>query len=879
MSDSSEKFNISIDGIECEANAGELIITACDNAGVHIPRFCYHPRMKPVGMCRMCLVEVSGPRGMSLAPSCYLQVAPGMEIVTDSEKVKKAQDGVLEFLLINHPLDCPVCDKGGECPLQDQTLAYGPGESRFVESKRHWAKPIPLSDLILLDRERCIQCGRCIRFAEEIAGDPMIDFMSRGETIEVNIFEENKFTSYYSGNTVQICPVGALTATPYRFASRPWDLEQVESTCMSCANGCRMVVQSSQDKLIRNLGIDSDPVNQSWLCDKGRFGFTANQSDLRVTVPLVSNEEVSWKSAIDFVADAIKQAVDSTGPESVAIIGGSRLTNEDAYCWSKFARSVIGTDSVDAQLGDGLAPELVLGLPKATIDQACKAPLVVLVGPDIREEAPILFLRLKDAATNGQTKLIEVTPNATSLSKYATQSLFHRPGEQHVVISALVSPQELKPPTQGAPIQPVAGVDVDDITLARKLIQENKDAVFIVGRPSMADSEEILTESVSQVVSNMSEAKFLTLLRRANTHGALDSGLAPGCLPGRTTLDLGKEHFTKIWGKVPATKGSSCTEILQKASRSELKVLILLGADPIKDFPSKKLALSAINSDTKIVSITAHMNDSAKLSDVVLPATMFGEKAGTTTNFEGRVSSLGKKVTAPGQSWDDWAIAVTLAMRLGGDLGFNSLEDISEEMEKYVPLYRNLKPHIWESSAQKDGIVLPITGESVKPRWIDPIATPGISSLTHHRVALRDSNDNTLELDTGKTSEFQVLRFEPHQGDLKIPTLDAYSLRLMAPRRLYDAGTHDGPASATEELPSILNLNHYDLDRIGASTGDRVKVVSSTGEHVSKVALDDSIAKGTALIWFNLKANGDEIGASDLIGVGELVTDIRLEAI
>src|SRR6202049_2041740 len=266
-----ETVTIVLDGREVEAFKGEMIIAAAERAGVYIPRFCYHPRMKPVGMCRMCLVDVKGPRGFALTPACFIAVADGQEIVTDSPAVKKAQDGVLEFLLINHPLDCPVCDKGGECPLQDQTLAFGPGEYRFVEEKRPWDKPLNLSPLVLLDRERCIQCARCTRFADEIAGDPQIDFAMRGDVVEVATFPGEPFTSYFSGNTVQICPVGALTSTPYRFKARPWDLEQVESTCTSCAVGCRVAVQSSGDRLTRVLGVDSEPVNHGWLCDKGRF--------------------------------------------------------------------------------------------------------------------------------------------------------------------------------------------------------------------------------------------------------------------------------------------------------------------------------------------------------------------------------------------------------------------------------------------------------------------------------------------------------------------------------------------------------------------------------------------------------------------------------
>ncbi len=378
-----EQVTFTLDGREVTADKGEMLIAAAEQAGTFIPRFCYHPRMKSVGVCRMCLVEVSGPRGASLQPSCYIEVQAGAEVVTDSDKVKKAQDGVLEFLLINHPLDCPVCDKGGECPLQDQTLAYGPGETRFVEEKRHFEKPIPISELVLLDRERCIQCSRCTRFADEVAGEAQIDFIGRGELLEVNTFPELPFTSYFSGNTVQICPVGALTAAPYRFAARPWDLDQVESTCTTCSVGCRVAVQSSSNRVTRLLGIDADPVNHGWLCDKGRFAFEAVNSEDRLTEPLVRKDgtlvPVSWHEALGAVADGLHRAVEAGGAESVGVLGGARLTNEGAYAWAKLAKGVLGTDSVDAQLGDGLPAEVVLGLPRATIDQAAAADTVIVL--------------------------------------------------------------------------------------------------------------------------------------------------------------------------------------------------------------------------------------------------------------------------------------------------------------------------------------------------------------------------------------------------------------------------------------------------------------------------------------------------------------------
>ena len=364
--DQKTTVTVTIDGVAVEAKPGELLIKVAQEHGVYIPRFCWHERMKPVGMCRMCLVEVEGARGYP--PACTTPVTDGMVCHTQTDTVKKIQDGVLEFLLINHPLDCPVCDRGGECPLQDQTLAFGPGESRFVEEKRHWEKPIRLSKLILLDRERCIQCARCTRFADEIAGDPLIDFVDRSERTQVLNFAEQPFDSYFSGNTVQICPVGALTASQYRFRARPWDLSTAETSCTTCAVQCRGAVQSSSNRLVRLLGVDSEPVNHGWLCDKGRYGIEWVHSERRVLDPHIRRDgephEVSWPEALDAATAEIKRVRDLHGPGAIAVLGGARGTNEDAYTWARLAKGVIGTDNVDAQLGDGLPAEVVLGLPR-----------------------------------------------------------------------------------------------------------------------------------------------------------------------------------------------------------------------------------------------------------------------------------------------------------------------------------------------------------------------------------------------------------------------------------------------------------------------------------------------------------------------------------
>ena len=694
---------VEIDGHEVVAHKGELLIEAAERHGVYIPRFCYHERMKPVGMCRMCIVEVDTGRGPALQPSCMLECTPGMKVDTESETVKKVQDGILEFLLINHPLDCPVCDKGGECPLQDQTMAYGPGESRFVEEKRHKEKPIPISDLVLLDRERCILCDRCTRFAKEVAGDPLIHFIHRGNNTEVNTFPDEPFSSYFSGNTVQICPVGALTATSYRFKARPWDLEKTESTCTGCSVGCRISVESSRDRLLRFSGVDVDPVNWGWLCDKGRFGFEAIDADGRLGEPLVREGDAlrpaRWSEAIDGAAAALRQA---SGPASIGVIGGARLTNEDAYAWAKLAKGVLATDNVDAQLGDGLPADVVLGLPKATIDDVC-APggTVIVLAPDVKEELPVLFLRLRHALVEDRVRVVELGARSGGLSDLATASLAYRPGEAAEVVRALVASNDVE--------REVAGLSVDAVNGARAVLAAADGPVTVVlGRPSVAESADTIVEAAGGLLDGLPGVRFLSALRRGNVHGALDMGLAPGVLPGRVDLEDGRDWFSEHWGTVPASIGLDTQGILEAAADGRLDVLVLLGADPMVDFPDHDLAERALSGARTVIAVDTYLTESSRRSDVVLAAAGFAEKAGTTTNLEGRVSALTQRVTPPGTARADWMIAAELAFRLGADLGLESVEGVWDEIEQVAPSHHGLTRELVLAHGSADGIVVPV---------------------------------------------------------------------------------------------------------------------------------------------------------------------------
>ena len=826
---------LTLNGVEVDAHKGELLIAAAERHDVYIPHFCYHPRMEPVGMCRMCIVEVDTGRGPSLQPSCMLECTQGMVVDTTSEVTTKAQDGILEFLLINHPLDCPVCDKGGECPLQDQTMAYGPGESRFVESKRHNEKPIEISELVLLDRERCILCDRCTRFAKDVAGDPLIHFINRGNHTEVNTFPDEPFASYFSGNTVQICPVGALTAVPYRFKARPWDLTKAESTCQTCSVGCRVSVESSRNEVLRYQGVDIDPVNWGWLCDKGRFAFESVNAETRLGEPLMRSGAdlvpVRWSDALRATADALASTVETHGPEAVGIIGGARLTNEDAYAWAKLAKGVLGIDNVDAQLGDGLPAELALGLPAATIDEVC-APggTVLLMGADIKEELPVLYLRLRHAAVNDGVRLIEMTPATTGLSPYAALTLVHRPGEVAEAVRGLLG--------VAGPSSDFGGIAPEVLAAAQAMLDRAEGPVrVVVGRSSMAESAVFTTDAVGVLRTHLDDASFLVALRRGNVRGALDMGLAPGMLPGRVTLDVGRSHFAAAWPTVPATVGLDTAGILHAAAEGRIRTLVLIGADPIGDFCDRDLARRAIAAVDTVIATDTVLNASSVLADIVLPAAGFSEVSGTTTNLEGRISVLNQKVTPPGTSRSDWIIAAEVAMTMGVDLGLESTDDIWSEIAQLAPSHVGITGDMLASPAAADGVVAPLPG-----------ATPPVP----------------------------MVQFMPGDSEPLAPR-DAYSLRLVASRKLYDQGVAVSTSPAMAALPpgSVLRINRYDFDRLGVADGDTVRLTSPRTSVTAQILLDTTLPRGSVGVWFNQPGTC----AADLVDASSLVTTVQVETL
>lgn len=806
-----------VNGQEMSAPKGELLIRAAERNGVYIPRFCWHPRMQPVGMCRMCLVEMDGPRGKMMVTACTTTVNDGMSIETESATAAKAQEGILEYLLINHPLDCPVCDKGGECPLQDQTMAYGPGETRFVEEKRHYEKPIEISELVMLDRERCILCARCTRFSEEVSGDPLLEFMGRGYSVQVNTFPDEPFRSYFSGNTVQICPVGALTAAPYRFRARPWDLREVASVCPHCSAGDAITVQTSQNQVLRFLGVDNPHTNQSWLSDKCRFGFEYINSPERISVPLVRNAsgdlvESTWTEALDVVSQKLRSVIDEHGGSAVAGLGGARGTNEDAYAFSKFMRTVVGSNNVDARMDDALASQfLAATADRALIDDIDDAAAIVVWGPDLKEEHPTLYLRVRAAASghdpnrvmsnsDGLTirrvgaKLIVVHPRQTGLDDVSRHSLRYRPGAGGEMLGALRSGEY---------------PEIDDALASGPV-------VVIVGRTGMTEDPR-LAESVAAWLRDKG-AKILPLARRANTYGALDMGLAPDLLPGRVSIGDGLES----WGDVPSTPGRDTRGILDGLVSGDIKALVMMGADPAADVPDGSLAEEALAAAEFIVAIDMFNNASIAHADVVFPALGFGEKEGTFTNLEGRVQKVNEIVPGAGQSRADWSIIDDIARRMGGDLGFGSAAQISKEITEVAPAYSGVTWDLldWD---ERNGVVVP----------------------------LPEAN--------------QPLEYVPVEASL--PAVSA-ELVLHSARTLYDDGVLMRNSLSLHDLApgAAAFLHPDDARRLGARAGHKVKLVTKTTETELVVALDDTLHHGVVYVPFN-QPEGPSLGSDPIVRV------------
>ena len=672
----SELVSLTIDGFEVQVPKGTLIIRAAEQIGIAIPRFCDHPLLDPVGACRQCIVEVEGQRKPLTA--CTTPVTQGMVVNTQltSPVAEKAQRGTLELLLINHPLDCPVCDKGGECPLQNQAMAYGPGESRFRDVKRTFLKPIAISSQVLLDRERCVLCARCTRFSQQIAGDPFIDMFERGALQQVAVYADQPFESYFSGNTVQICPVGALTGAAYRFRARPFDLVSTPMVCEHCSSGCALRTDHRRGKVLRRLASDDPQVNEEWNCDKGRWAFAyATQPD-RITSPLIRDHEsgrlrpASWPDALAYAARGLALARDEGG---VGVLPGGRLTVEDAFTWSKLARVSLGTNDIDARVRPGTDEELaflassVAGryLETAYADLE-SAPAVLLAGFEPEEESPIVFLRLRKAVRHGAKVL---------------------------TVAAFRSPAAVK--TSATLIQALPGQEAAALqSLDRALLPAG--SVILVGE-RLASAPGAL--SAVAALAAETGAKLAWVPRRAGERGAVDAGALPNLLPGGHLVGADLP-----WGELPSEPGRDLTGILSAVKAGELKGLIVGGVDPA-DCPDPTLAVDALDAAQFVVSLELRRSPVTDRADVVFPVAAAVEKSGTYLNWEGRARPFEAVLRTSG-SLADGTVLNLLSEALERPLGLADLAAVRSEIARLGVASEHPAPPTEAPAAAAEGTVL-----------------------------------------------------------------------------------------------------------------------------------------------------------------------------
>jgi|HigsolmetaAR206D_1030411.scaffolds.fasta_scaffold00104_21 NADH-quinone oxidoreductase subunit G len=704
-----DTVTLTIDGIEVTAPKGALLIRVAEQLGIEIPRFCDHPLLAPAGACRQCLVEVEGQR--KPVASCTQTVAEGMVVRTQltSPVAKKAQQGVMELLLINHPLDCPMCDKGGECPLQNQAMSTGRTDSRFRERKREYPKPVPISTQVLLDRERCVLCQRCTRFSEQIAGDKFIDLMNRSSAEEINIYRDEvyggadevgdvPFNSYFSGNTVQICPVGALTGAQYRFRARPFDLVSTPSVCEHCAAGCAQRTDHRRGKVLRRLAGDDPAVNEEWNCDKGRWGFQYTTSAERITTPLVRDartgelREASWSEALARAAEGLRAARDAGS--GVGVLTGGRLTVEDAYAYAKFARVALHSNDIDFRARPVSAEETqflastVAGSTGVTYADVEQAPVVVIAGLEPEEECPILFLRLRKAYTRRQLRVLALAPFASrGLTKLGATVLTTVPGEEARLLA-------------------------EDATVAEALRQPG--AILLVGErlggvPGGLSAAAALAEATG--------ARLAWVPRRAGDRGAVETGCLPNLLPGGRPVDdpAARAELAEFWdlaaGVIPSAPGRDTDGILAAAAEGALGALVVAGVDPA-DLSDPRLAERALENVPFLVSLELRHSAVTRRADVVFPVASVVEKAGSFLDWEGRLRTFEAVLNTAAMT--DARVLDAIAAQLDVRIGTADVPSIRRELGSLPVTRASRVPAPAVAPAEP---VRPGPGEAVLATW------------------------------------------------------------------------------------------------------------------------------------------------------------------
>ncbi|HVY95718.1 MAG TPA: NADH-quinone oxidoreductase subunit NuoG [Solirubrobacterales bacterium] len=834
-----KEVTIVVDGREISAVEGEMLHDAARKGDVEIPVFCYEPKLgDPVGACRMCLVEIEGiPK---LQTSCSTPVRDGMVVHTRTEQVKEAQNAVVEFLLVNHPLDCPVCDKGGECPLQDISYGWGPGKSRVIDEKRHFQKPVELSPLIAIDRERCILCYRCVRFSQEVSEDAQLQLLERGDRTFVGTFDDRPYVAPFHGNITDICPVGALTNYTYRFRARPWDIEHAGSVCTLCPSQCNVSFTVRDEKVKRVLSRDNEEVDDGWLCDRGRYGFEMFDAPERVRGPRTKAGAVSWEQAIEAAAAGLRRsAADGAGDGApaqgrvAALVGDA--SNEEAYLVQRLLREALGSPHVDSRPSRGASREQLVRLAQpnlsAKVSDIDEAAAILVLGTDPLHSSPILDLRIRKAIRRNGAKLAVATERPTALDGGAEAIARYAPGEAAHFLGelagALGGAENVTTPLADALREATAGGA--DAEPAR--------VVVIWGDRLARDgaTDALLDLASALNLSALEGSGLLEIPDFANARGTREAGCLPDAGPGLTSLPFGSHANPKS-----RSVGMATEEIRAALESGELTGLVLFGVDPLRDFPDTKAWEAAITAADFVVSFSMHENATTAKADVVLPLETHAEKDGTVTHPDGRLQRVRPSASRPEAVRPNWQVLSELSAALGHDTGIDSQPTAFAALTQAVPFYSAIEDEDiggrgirWQDTASADSV--PAPGSAPEAERASGVGSPDTQRGAPGQPT--ETGDATRGVASG----------DPTPGAPTAP--GTASLALGTYRDLW-AGpiTELNPPLKFLRPQQRLEIAPADADRLDLKTGDQVRVGQNGAAIEATVQIKERIAEGTCFL-------------------------------
>ncbi|MEX0972907.1 MAG: NADH-quinone oxidoreductase subunit NuoG, partial [Solirubrobacterales bacterium] len=711
-----KEITLLIDGREVAATEGEMLHDAAKRGDVEIPVFCYEPKLgEPVGACRMCLVEIEGiPK---LQTSCSTPVRDGMVVHTRTDQVKHAQSAVVEFLLVNHPLDCPVCDKGGECPLQDITMGWGPGKSRMTDEKRHFQKPVELSPLVAIDRERCILCYRCVRFSQEVSEDSQLQLLERGDRTFVGTFDDRPYVDPFHGNITDLCPVGALTSYTYRFRARPWDIEQAGSICTLCPSQCNVSFTVRDEQVKRVVARDNPDVDDGWLCDRGRYGFEMFAAGERVTAPRLRGGPTTWDDAIAKAAEALRGAEapregersvgttmttssDHSSARGVAAIVGD-ASNEEGYLVQRILREALGSPHVESRLSRGPSRDTLLQLAQpelsAQVREIDGAEAILLVGSDPLHSSPILDLRIRKAMRRNGARLAVATDRPTTLDGGAAAVSRYAPGEATHFLAGLARTLHSETPGSAVPSPAMAGERNSAAEVAEVLRGAGRIVIVWgerIGREGEAATAALLDLAAALDLAGKDGSGLLEIPDLANARGLREAGCLPDAGPGLSEATVagavpGEEGASTTNGSFPAV-GMNTEQIRAALESGELTTLLLFGVDPLRDFPDTVAWDRALTSAENVICFSTFENATTAKADVVFPLETHAEKDGTVTHPDGRLQRVRPSAKRPGEIRPNWGVLAELSLALSHDTGIVSQPSALAALTAAVPFYAGI---------------------------------------------------------------------------------------------------------------------------------------------------------------------------------------------